>query len=165
MSLGNFFTVYETAYATGYSPGASNISTQAHSFEVDLVAYLTSANLGVSIYPGHVPQPANLPAVCYQAIAESPWYTIKRASGLTIRTYQLSIFSTLYSDCCSIEVLLRNVLHGYQGPMGSTAFTSVWLDQVRDLPYTPSAIDSDSGTFQRAIDYKIAFREPVPILY
>jgi hypothetical protein len=135
-------------------------------FDLDLFCYLSAAGLGVPIYPGHIPQGAGPgPAISYFAVSEEPYYTLARASGLTARVYQFSTWSTSYFVSASIERSLRSVLHGYRGFMGSTWVSSCRLQQCLDLPYEPNVDGTDQGTYQRAVEYRISFKEPIPILY
>lgn len=136
----------------------------AKGFEADLLAYLTRAGLGVGIYPGHIPQGAGSgPAISYFAVSEEPYYTLARAAGLTARVYQFSTWSTGYLDSVEIERSLRAALHGYRGLMGSTWVSSCRIQQCLDLPYEPNVDGTDEGIYQRAVEYRIAFKESIPI--
>jgi hypothetical protein len=166
MSMAGFFTAYECGYATAYNPGSLSSVLPPNVFEVDLFAYLSAVVPGVAIYPGHIPQGAGSgPAISYFAVSEEPFYTLARAAGLTARVYQFSTWSPSYLSSVSIERSLRSVLHGYRGQMGSTFVSSCRLQQCLDLPYEPNVDGSDVGTYQRAVEYRIAFKEPIPILY
>ncbi len=130
-------------------------------FEVDLLAYLGPA-LDATIYPGHVPQRAALPAVTYTLVGEEPRYTIGAAAGLTARVYQFSFFSRDQLDAIDLEASARSALHGYRGPMGSTLVTSCRLQDAMDLPYEANVDGSDSGTFHRVAEYRIFLKESIP---
>jgi len=132
-------------------------------FEEDLLAYLSAQGLGVDIYPGHIPQGDETPdAISYFAVEEEPYYTMARAAGLTARVYQFSTWSTSYLTTVQLERSLRAVLHGFRGYMGTTKVSSCRLQQCLDLPYEPNIDGTDAGTYQRAVEYRIAFKETAP---
>jgi hypothetical protein len=131
-------------------------------FDQDLQAYLAST-LGASVYPGdHVSQGMGLPAFSYLCVGEDPCYTLRAAAGLTRKTYQFDSWSTSHGVACSMELQLRNALHGFRGMMGGTYVSSCRLQNCLDMPYEPNIDGSDGGTYHRVSEYRIAYREPVP---
>jgi hypothetical protein len=161
MSIVGFFTGFAPSGFTAYFPGSGQTSPKLPPFEVDLVAYLTGVGLGVSIYPGHIPQKADpsVPAISFLAVSEQPRYTLMRASGMTSRNYQFSTWSRSYLTSCAVELALRDALHGFRGLMGSTPVSACRLQQCLDLPFEPDVDESDEGTYQRVSEYRIAFQE------
>lgn len=135
-------------------------NAEPETFDVSLQTYL-SANLTSTVYPGHIPQRAVLPAYSYFCLSEDPYYTIAAAAGLTNVVYQLDVWAADYLDASVMETALRNILHGFRGMMGSTKVYTSRLTN-RSGQYEAIVDGSDEGTYHIDTEYRFIYREPIP---
>jgi hypothetical protein len=132
-------------------------------FDQELQTYL-AARLGTPVYPDdHVAQVLALPAFTYTLVGEDPYYTLRAAAGLTAKVYQFDSWATSKLAAARMELALRGALHGFRGMMGGTYVSGCRLRNCLDMPYEPNVDGSDGGTYRRVAEYRIAYREPVPI--
>lgn len=106
--------------------------SEPETFDVSLQTYL-SDKLSNTVFPGHIPQSATLPAYSYFRLEEDAYYTLGAAAGLTSVVYQVDCWSTDYLDCSVMQTALRNALHGFRGYMGSTLVTSSRLRNTQSI--------------------------------
>lgn len=143
-----------------FSGGTPPAPTAPVFFEQNLVAYLK--NLNIICYPGgKVPQKISLPCYTYAFVGETPDYLLASAAGVTNKRYQIDMLSLNYIDVATMELSLRNALHGYIGVIGSYPVTSI-MTNTYDAPYEPNVNGSDDGTYRRISEYQFVINEPIP---
>lgn len=76
-------------------------------------AFVNAAAL--SVYPGHIPQDARLPAVAYQMISTQPDHAHDGPTGFMKRNFQFTIDAASYAEVKATAQALRRRLDGYQG--------------------------------------------------
>jgi hypothetical protein len=76
--------------------------------------------IGTRIYPGAIPQDAELPAIAYQRIDHETWLTHGGPSGLARSVVQITIAAEEYSDLKDVSDAVRDCWSGYHGLVGTT---------------------------------------------
>ena len=113
---------------------------------------LTTQLGSTNIYPMVIPQGSTLPVVTYQEISE-PWvHAMGSDPGLRTPRYQISTWSTSYSQVKSIAKTVRSLLQDFTGNLGgSVPVQRIFFDNETDL----SVVDSMTQeiTYHVAQDY------------
>lgn len=123
--------------------------------EPALVAYLKTEIGGVNgrVYPGHLPDPPELPALVYQRIATRRPVSYDGPSGFVRARVQLDIWSKSYGEARTIAGAVRRALLGYRGPMGGLEVAIP--DQASDL----DLFEPDTGLYRVSMDFIIWHEE------
>jgi hypothetical protein len=131
-------------------------------FDVALFSYL-SPLLPYTLYPGHIPQGATLPAFGFIFEQEEPpQYVLGgNAPGFTTVEYEIIIRSTDALECATLQLSLRNRLHGFHNAMMGNTFVYAVRLQNRQGSYEPAISKKDNGTYEITSYYKFSYREPV----
>ena len=84
-----------------------------------------SALVSTRIYPVVVPQNGSLPCITYQQISE-PWaHAMGTDPGIRSPRYQISAWSTSYSQVKSVAKQVRTALQDFTGTMGGAGGIAV----------------------------------------
>ena len=135
----------------------------------DLKTYLESkstitAVVSTRIFGVKRPQKIRtLPAITFERMNGGHDHTLSAAAGSAIPRFRIRCWAATYVAADALAEILRNVMQGYRGTMGSTTVQSVILDDEFD-EYEESEDGSDQGVFGIAHDYLIRYVESVPTL-
>lgn len=115
---------------------------------------LTTSLGSTNIFPMVIPQESPLPAVTYQEISE-PWvHAMGSDPGLRSPRYQISIWSTSYSQAKSISKTVRTLLRDFTGNLGgSVPVQRIFFENEQDFSITDSV--TQEVTYHVAQDYLI----------
>jgi len=105
--------------------------------------------ISTKIYPSVLPQGGSLPACTYSQISGVRIHAMGQDPGLTHPRYQISSWSTSYSQVHSLAEKVRQSLQDYSGTTGGGVnIQRIFFDQETELP----EVDQDS----RLVTYQIA---------
>ena len=117
--------------------------------------------VGQRVYYIHLPQEPTLPAIAIRQVGSEHEHHFEGAAGLVETTIRFSVFSTDLEEVISITEALRQVLHGYSGPMGSLSVGFCYLEEIEDDAFKPDDA-SDAWVYLRASDFTFRHQETVP---
>jgi len=115
-----------------------------------------TALVGRKIYPVIAPQNVVAPYIVVFKVDGPRDHSHDGASHLANPRFQLSVFSTTYSEAKAIAAALQAALEGYTGTMGGAggvAVNGVFYENETDL-YEP-----DTKLYHIAVDYKMWHQE------
>jgi hypothetical protein len=121
-----------------------------------LVAFLNT--LGVTVYPGRIPQRATLPAITFLQIDGDRLHQLSGPSGIAIGRYQITVSSTRYADCEVISEQLRGFLDRVQFWMGTSFVGAAILGNQLDKYDAPSSAN-DKGVHHLISEYTFRYEE------
>ena len=115
------------------------------------ITALTGPN---GIYLNSVPEDAHDPCMCIQKISSAPDSTNDGPSGLNIRRYQFSFYSTSYPNAVRLSETTRQAIDGFTGhlPNGQRVFNIIRDNEI-------DGFNDQSGSQRTITDYFIHFAE------
>lgn len=129
-------------------------------FELCLLEYLLGS-LDITVYPGHIPQGVDLPALSFFILGEDHLNKIGGAAGLCVVRVQFTISSTDYLEVGRLQKRLRDGLHGFKGLMGTIRVDSAFPGNALGQ-YEPAVDASDRGAHAKISDWTFIYRESIP---
>lgn len=122
--------------------------------EVDLRNFLLKQEkitdlINTRIYPGWIPQNAEMPSVAFFIVSGVRHHDI----DVAFPRIQMSIFSKRYVEAKEISNRIVDCLRRFKGQMGNTSVLQIVFENEYDQ-YEP-----DTGLYHIAIDFKIIYRE------
>jgi hypothetical protein len=109
------------------------------------------------VYPLTIPQKAALPAVTYQKIAGSPFYTLSGPNILRSARFQVTAFAASYSAARGLQKAVENAMN-YRGLIDTVEIQSVELTDDGDVPYIDAAAEAKKVCARR-MDFEIFYKE------
>lgn len=152
-----YFPVAQVAAAFG---GILPLVTVTSSFfEQDLVAYLRT--LGLTVYPGRIPQRVPLPAITFFQVFGAQGTKLSGASGVAEGRYQIGVSGYHFEDVGPIVVQLRKDLFRVQYQLGPTrVFSAVLGPQV--TRYDPPKSSNDKGVHTKISEFAFQYQDTIP---
>lgn len=120
-----------------------------------------SALVSTRVYPGLADDEASMPYVTFHEIANDRNYSLGGPTGLSLATYQISIFDDDMMSVRAVSEAIRNrmKLSGTMGT-GGNATTVDHIELTASHDFTGAPIDADDvGTRGRMMDFEIWYRE------
>lgn len=123
--------------------------------EPGLVAYLKTEIGGVNgrVYPGHLPDPPDLPALVYQRIATRRPVNYDGPSAFVRARMQIDVWSRSYGEARTIAAAVRRALLGYRGAVGSVEVA------IPEQPTDLDMFEPDTGLYRVSMDFYIWHEE------
>jgi hypothetical protein len=154
---GDIFTVGSLGMIRAIAAGGQGDSIE------EALASLLSADAGIialcsaRIYPLTIPQKAALPAVTYQKIAGSPFYTLSGPNELRTARFQVTAFAASYSAARGLQKAVENAMN-YRGLIDTVEIQSVEMTDDGDVPYVDAAVEAKKVCARR-MDFEIFYKE------
>ena len=128
------------------------------SLESELYGFLVSnpvisAVVADRVYPLLMPQNTQLPAITYQRISGASEQSMTGASGLAHPRIQLDCWGSTYKDVTVLREVLRQVLQGFRGQLGTIFINGVIYVNDQDF------YEWETKTFRTSTDVKIWHNE------
>lgn len=143
-------------FAPGYFPGDPAPPADSF-FEVDLLAFLAQA-IGVTVYPGHIPRKAALPALSFFVVGGDHLQKLSGRAGQATARVQVTVSSKSYLEVGRLGLSLEGALDGFRGRMGGTKVNSC-IGGLQITRYDPSVDASDRGVHEKIQEFTIAYAE------
>jgi len=128
--------------------------------EEGLYSYLSTfagivALISDKIYPISIPQSVELPAIAYTKIAaDRPRSAIGGHSGLTVTTFQISVFAETKTEESALTEQLHTALLNYKGLMGAVDVQGCFcLSEING--YDIDKEGTNTKEYYNHIDYQI----------
>ena len=109
--------------------------------------------LECKVYPLHLPQSPDYPAVTYQQVSRERHFSHKGFSYLTTARYQINSWSKSYSEAKGIARDVIEAARGYSGDMEGITIGLITVDTETD------SYHEDSGVYQVVVDLIIHYEE------
>ena len=108
-----------------------------------------SALVGTRIYPSVMPQGVILPAVTYRQISGARVHAMGSDAGLARPRFQLSCWSTTYSQAKDVAAQLRAALQRWRGTLGGVTVQDTFIKDESDL------FEPDTGFHRVELEFEI----------
>lgn len=112
-----------------------------------------SALIGLHLYPGVIPQTADLPAVAYRVGDIQQGYTHDGPSKIATHGVFFVIDAKTLNEANSVNAAIKKVLSGFHGEVGTTKIGSIFF-RNGEWFYNPV-----SEIFVVSQDYSITYKE------
>jgi len=110
----------------------------------------------VRIYPIHLPQDPELPAIVYQVLADDPIDDITGCAGLFMGRVQYDAFDISFNDAKALIEQVRLALQGYSGVNLGVIIKGVQLETKMDM------YEEEIKNFRSLIRFRVWHREANP---
>jgi hypothetical protein len=121
--------------------------------DTDLFTWLCTTAGHTRVYPGHMPQEVDYPAIVYTRISAPRELTHSAPDTLVLGRFQLDFWGETHASVRAAADTIRQSLNGYKATMGSTIIGAAWLELDQDdMSATPHL-------FRVINDYFIYFKE------
>lgn len=107
------------------------------------------------VYPLVVPQGVRLPYITYRQVSNVVEHAMIRDPKISMRRFQISVWSTGFSQSVNISTAIKAVLRDKTGTLGSSNFNvqRIFFDDENDFPELSE--NTNVITYHRASDYLI----------
>lgn len=109
-----------------------------------------AALLGDRLYPLVLPQAGGLPAATWQRIGADIEYDLDGPAGLERPLVQIDCWAASFADARGLAGAIREVLHGYSGPMGDLTVQRVVIEREAD------EYEAETQLYRCGADYRIS---------
>lgn len=105
------------------------------------------------VYPVHLPQAVQYPAITYQQITGTSEQHLQGRSALRFVRMQVDVWAEDVLDAEAISQALDGALDGYRGPVGIYEATDSWRTAQQDI------YEHDVDVYRITTDYSIYYRQ------
>jgi len=113
-----------------------------------------AAIVGTRVYPAAVYQGADMEAITYQQISGPRDETLDGPSGFVAYSCQINCWAEKYGEARALAAVVRKLLDGYSGTVGSVVIQAVHLEDEGDLPVMPAG-KNVARRYAKRLDFTI----------
>ena len=118
--------------------------------------------VGTRLYAGTLPQRVTTaPFVIYSIVSQNAAHHLGNGAGFAETRIQFDVYAITPEARDSLVEIIRNILQGYSGTMGSSTVSSVTYKNSIDQ-YVQPQDQSDIGNWRNTTDYWFRHDQAVP---